>query len=74
MKRVEFNVVWKTEDLNKVFNAIARYNEMFRNKIDIVKTEVEDGGGYSFTWLTISYVDDPKVLLWFGIMLGEEGL
>ena len=74
MKRTTFDMVWRTAELQKVFNAIARYNEIFREKIAIVKTEEEGEGEYGFAWVTIDYVDDPRVLLWFGIMLGEEGL
>lgn len=74
MKRVTFDVVWRKGELDKVFNAIARYNETFRDKIVVVKTKEEKGGECGFTWLTISYVDDPRVLLWFGILLGRQGV
>lgn len=73
MKRVSLDVVWRTKELNKVFGAIDRYNETFREKIIVLETK-EEGGECGCTWLTITFVNDPRVLLWFGIMLGRQGV
>lgn len=67
--RKEIKTAWLVGEIEKVYEAIDKFNNTFTDKLCIKGMDKED----SFIFLTISY-SEAESLLYLGLYLGRAGV